>query len=157
MVDIHQGDPSQRSAPQRRTAHLRRRPQCTPGKLSSWTGEVIRLTTPPGESTHQAPGHLSCSDLGRAQNTGPTVSMPLWSTQKQEPEWLRPGKCTQPRACFRQFPCRAIWSLSSVDRENTHSVSGVKPSVVQTLRALPTHASDICLQHSFLPTAQLNK
>ena len=29
----------------------------------------------------QTPGHLSCSDLGRAQNSGPTESGPLRSTQ----------------------------------------------------------------------------
>ena len=110
-----------------------------------------------GECAHQAPGCLGCSDLGRAQNAGPTESVPLWSSQEPELEWLRPGKCTQPRAHFAQFPCRPTWSLSSGDRESTHAMSGVKPSVAQTLRALPTHASDICLQYSSFPTAQLNK
>ena len=113
---------------------------------------------PPGECVlAKPPGHLSCSDLGRAQNTGPTKSAPLWNTQKPESEQLRPGKCTQPRACFRQFPCRATWSLSSVDWENTHAMSKGKPSVAETVQALPTHASDLCLQGSSLPAAQLNK
>ena len=31
------------------------------------------------------------------------------------------------------FPCRATWSLSSVDWESTHAMSGSKPSVAQTL------------------------
>ena len=31
-----------------------------------------------------------------------------------------------------------------------------KPSVAQTLRALPTHASDICLQFSSLTTTQVS-
>ena len=31
-----------------------------------------------------------------------------------------------------------------------HTVSGGKPSVAQTLRVLPTHASDICLQCSII-------
>ena len=44
----------------------------------------------------QAPGHLSCSDPGRAENAGPTESAPLWSTRVPEPEWVRPGKCIQP-------------------------------------------------------------
>ena len=110
-----------------------------------------------GECFCQAPGRLSCSDLGGAQSTGPTESVPLWSTQEPEPEWLRPEKYMQPRARFRQFPCRATWSLSSVERESPGAVSGGKPSVVHTLRALPTHASDICLQCSTLPAAQLNK
>ena len=105
----------------------------------------------------QAPGHVSCLDLGWVLKAGPTESVPLWSTQEPEPEWLRPGKCTQPRARFRQFPCRATWSLRSVDQESTHTVSGGKPSVAQTLGALPTQASDICLQGSSLPTARLNK
>ena len=83
--------------------------------------------------------------------------MPLWSTGEPEPEQLRPGKCTQPRACFRQFPCKVTWTLSSVDRESTHTVSRGNPSVAQMLQALPTHASDICLQCSSLPTAQLNQ
>ena len=85
------------------------------------------------EWARQARGRLSCSDLGKTQNADSTESVPLWSTQEPEPEWLRPGKCTQPRACFRQFPCRATWSLSSVDQESTHAVSGGEPSVTQTL------------------------
>ena len=86
-----------------------------------------------GVCTHQAPGLLGCSDMGRAQNAGPTNSVPLWSTQEPEPEWLRPGKYTQPRAHLKQFPCRATWSLSSADQERTLTVSGGKLSVAQTL------------------------
>ena len=56
-----------------------------------------------------------------------------------------------------ELNCRVTQRLSSIDRESTHSLSGGKPSVAQTLRALPTHASDICMQCSSLPTAQLNK
>ena len=47
---------------------------------------------------------------------------------------------------------RATWSLSSVDWESTHAVSGGN-SAAETLEALPTHANDICLQCSSLPTA----
>ena len=157
MVDIHQEGRSQRPAPQRRhTAHLRRCSCGALGKPRGWDGEVIRRSAQLGECAHQAPGHQSRSDLGRAQNAGPTESASLWSTREPEPERLRPGKCTQPRACFRQSPCRATWSLGSVDRESTHAMSGGKPSVAQTLRVLPTHASEICLQGSSLPTAPLN-
>ena len=39
------------------------------------------------------------------------------------------------------------------DQESTHAMSRGKPSVAETLGALPTHASDICLQCSSLPTA----
>ena len=153
MVDIHQEGHSQRSAPQKtERSHLRCRSCCAPRKPSGWDwggDKTHRLTW--GECTHQTPGHLSCSDLGRAQNAGPSESAPLWSTQVPEPERLRPGKGIQPRPALES--CRAIWSLSSVDWESTHAVSGGKPSVAKTLRALPTHASDICLQCSSLPTA----
>ena len=105
-VDIHWEGRSQRSAPQKRhTAHLRRCDPCTPRKPSGWNGGGNKTHCPPGgDCTHQAPGHLSCSDLGRAQNAGPTKSAPLGSTQEPESEQLRPGKCTQPRAHLRQFP-----------------------------------------------------
>ena len=43
--------------------------------------------------TRQTLGHLSCLDLGRAQNAGQTESAPLRTTQVPEPERLRPGKC----------------------------------------------------------------
>ena len=82
-VDIHQEGHSQRSPPQRRhTAHLRRCSRCTPRKLSSWDGgddktSWIRSPHTWGECTHQVPGHLSCMDLGRAQNAGPTESVLL--------------------------------------------------------------------------------
>ena len=100
MVDTCREGRSQRSAPQKRhTAHLRRHTHCTPRKSSGWNGGGDKTCLPPGgDCIRQAPGHLSCSDLGRAQNTGPTESVPLWSTQEPEPERLRPGKCTQLRA-----------------------------------------------------------
>ena len=120
-------------------------------------GRLLRCPAHLGHCARQAPGHLSCSDLGRAQNACPTQSVPLWSTREPEPKQLSPGKCTKLRAPFGQLPCRATWSLSSVDLESTHAVSGGKPSVVHTLRALPTDANDICLQCSSLLTTQLNK
>ena len=134
-------------------AHLR---QCT--QETKWLGRGgDKMHHTKGECAHQASGHLSCSDLGRAQNADPTKSAPLWSTQEPEPEQLRPGKCMQPSAHFRQFPYRATWTLSNVNWESTHTVSGGKPSVVETLQALPTHTTDICWQDSSLPTARLNK
>ena len=43
----------------------------------------------------QTPHHLSYSDLGRAQNAGPTESAPLRTTQVPEPEQLDlGGACT---------------------------------------------------------------
>ena len=123
MVDTRQEGHSQRSAPHRRhMAHMRRCSHCAPGKPSNQDRGGDRMHCPTQvESAHQASGRLSCSDLGRAQNAGPTKSVPVWSTREPEPERLRPGKCTQPRALFRQFPCRATWSLSSVDQESTHT------------------------------------
>ena len=106
MVDICREGRSQRSDPQKRhTTHLRRRTCFTPRKLSGWDGGGDKSqSSTGGNSARQAPGHLSCSDLGRAQNpAGPTKSAPLWSTREPEPERLRPGKCMQPRAHIRQF------------------------------------------------------
>ena len=139
-------------------AHLRQHSCCTPRKVSGWDWASDKTPCPTwGERAHQGPGHLSGSDLRRAQNSGPTKSAPLRSTQVPKPERLSPGKCMQPRAHLRQFPCRATWSLRSIDWESAHAVSGGKPSVAQTLQALPPHASDVCLQCSSLPAAQLNK
>ena len=97
MVDICREGRRQRSAPQKRhTAHLRRRTHCTPRKPSGRDrgGDKLQPSTG-GVCAHQAPGHLSCLDLGRAQNTGSTKSSPLWSIR--EPEWLRLEKGMQPR------------------------------------------------------------
>ena len=158
MVDICQEGHSQRSAAQRRhTAYLRQCSHGAPRKPSGWDQGVIRGTAHLGRVHSLITWSPELLRLGRAQNPGPDESVPLWSTREPEPQWLRPGKCMQPRACFRQFPCRATWSLISVDQESTHAVTRGKPSVAQTLRALPTHASDVCLQYSTLPTAQRNK
>ena len=153
MVDNRQEGHSQRSAPQRRhIAQLRQCSRWAPRKQSIWNRGGDKMHHPTwGECAHQAPGHLSWSDLGRAQNAGPPNSVPLWITWKPEPEQLSPVRFKQPRAHLRQFPCRATWSLSSVDQESTHAMSRCKPSVAQTWWALPTHASDICLQCSSLP------
>ena len=67
------------------------------------------------DRARQTAHHLSCSDLGRAQNAGPTESAPLRTTQLPESEWLRPGKCIQPGAGLRQFPAGqprawAVWT-----------------------------------------------
>ena len=157
MVDICQEGCSQRSAPRGSTGHIwdgvlvahRETVRLGPG---TW----LRCTTSLGQCTRQAvvtwatrtcKGHkmhaqpilclcgvlenpnLTSLDLENAQNPGPTLDSSLQSNL--EPEQCRPGK-------------------------HTHRELG-KPSVVHTLQALPTHASNICLQCSSLPTAQLNK
>ena len=100
-IEIHWEGRSQRSVPQKRhTAHLRRCSGCTPRKPSGRDGGGNKSQN----CARQAPGHLSCSDLGRAQNAEPTKSAPLMTTRVPEPEWLRPGKCIQLRSGLRQFP-----------------------------------------------------
>ena len=47
---------------------------------SGWVGGGDKMHRTWGDCAGQAPGRLSCSDLGRAQATGPTESVPLWST-----------------------------------------------------------------------------
>ena len=86
---------------------------CIPEAEWLGPGRWVRCTAHLGQCTLQTPGHLSCSDLGRVQNACPAKSVPLWNTW--ESEQLRPGKCTKHRVCFGQCPCRAPWSLSSVD------------------------------------------
>ena len=130
-------------------------PTVHPGNRAAGTKEVIRCTVP-GESVlakHLVTlaawiwvGHkmqvqpslclcgvpknlnLSSVDLGSARNPGPAL---VSQQNKLEPE-----------------QCRS--------RKHTHHERG-QPSTVQSLWALPTHASDICLQCSSLPAAQLNK
>ena len=144
----------------------------TPEMVLSWCTQetellgpglcIIRHTDHLGQCAHQAPGCLSCSDRGRAQNACPTNSVPLWNIQEPEPEQLRPGKCTKPRACFGQIPCRGTWSLSSVDQESICTVSWGKPNVVHTLQALPnTHQGYLFAvfhpPHSTTEQVSLNK
>ena len=57
-----------------------------------------------GEYTCQAPGHLSFSDLERAQNAGPTEFVPLCSIKEPETECHRSGKCTRYRAHLDSSP-----------------------------------------------------
>ena len=89
--------------------HLRRCTGCTSRKPSS--GEVISGNN----RARQTPHLLSCSDLRRAQNAGPTESEPLRTTRVTEPERLRPGRCRQPRDGLRWFPAEqprawAVWA-----------------------------------------------
>ena len=74
------------------------------------------------DHAHQTPHHSSCSELGRAQNAGPMESAPLRTTRVPEPEWLRPGRCMQPRAGLRRFLAEqhrawAMWAGGCTCRE----------------------------------------
>ena len=75
-------------------------PVVHPENRAAGMGEAIS----PSDHTRQTPYHLSCSDLGRAQNAGPMESAPLKTTRVPEPEQLRPGRCMQPRAGLGWFP-----------------------------------------------------
>jgi len=75
-------------------------PVVHPENRAAEMGEVLSSR----DQARQTPGHLSCLDLGRAENTGPTESVSLRTTRVPEPEWLRPWKGIQPRASLRQFP-----------------------------------------------------
>jgi len=88
---------------------LRRCTGCTPRKPSS--EEAISRSY----HARQTPHHLSCLDLGRAQNAGPTESAPLRTTRMPEPEQLGPGRYMQPRAALGLFSAeqpraRAVWA-----------------------------------------------
>ena len=113
------------------TAHLRQCSRCAPRRQSGWAQG--------GDTTHRTPWRVRWPSTWSPALLGPGKGtecrpkcVPLWSTREPEAEWLRPGKCTQARALFRQFPCRVTWSLSGVDGESTHAMSRVKSSVTQT-------------------------
>ena len=81
-----------------------------PENWAAGTGEVISRS----DCAQQTPHHLSCSDLGRAKNSGPTESAPLRTTQVPKHERLRPGRCMHPRAILGRFPAEqprawAVW------------------------------------------------
>ena len=140
-------------------AHVRQRSCCAPGNQVAGTREVIRGTACLGECTHQPPGRMSCSDLGRAQNTDPTESVPLWSTREPESQQFRPGKCMKHRACFGQFPCRTTWKPDQCrPGKHTHHEQGQTQCGPDTA-STPHTCHGISLQCSspHPSTAQLNK
>ena len=83
-------------------------PVVHPENQAAGMGEAISHS----DHARQTPDHLSCSDLGRAQNTGPTESVPLRTTRVPETEWLGPGRCRQLRAGLGWFPAEQtrVWA-----------------------------------------------
>jgi len=82
-----------------------------PENWAAGTGEAISRSN----CAHQTSHYLSYSDLGRAQNAGPTESAPLRTTRVPEPERLRPGRCMKPRASLgwfleEQHRAWAVWT-----------------------------------------------
>ena len=124
-------------------------PVVHPENQAVGTGEAISRS----DRARQTPHHPSCSELGRAQDAGPTESVPLRTTRVPEPEWLRPGRCMQPRAGLGLFQQTNL-EPELCGQEGACAMSRGRPSVAETLWA---HASVICLQCPSLPTAQLNK
>ena len=157
MVDICQEGRSQRSAPRGDTRHIWDGALAVhQGNQGAGTGEVIRCTAQMGECTRQAPGCLSCSDLWMAQNADPTESVPLWSPQEPEPERVDLGSARNPGPALDSSPAEQpeAWAVQT-GKAHTPWVDA-NPEA-HTRGALPTHTSDICLQCSSFPTAQLNK
>ena len=100
-------------------------PVVHPENQAAGAGEVISCS----DCARQTPGHLSCSDLGRAQNAGPTESEPLRTTRVPEPEQLRPGRCMQPRASLGRFPAEqprawTVWAGGHTHRERGQAQCG---------------------------------
>ena len=75
-----------------------------PGNRVAGKGEVIRRTAHLGEGARPAPGRLSCSDLGRAQNAGPTEPVPLWSAENLNLGGLNLGSAHNPGPTLGSSP-----------------------------------------------------
>ena len=131
---------------------LRRCAGCTPRKPSGRSGEAISRR----DHARQTPDHLGCSDLGRAQNAGPTESAPQGLPKCLNPSSLdlgsayNPGPASdssqqsnlEPKQCrWGKHTCRE-WEPTQCARDTASTL---------------THASVIYLQRPSLPTARLNK
>ena len=102
------------------------------GNHAAGIREVIKMHSPPGTACLPH-GCLSCSDLGRAQNARPTNLCLYWVPENLNLGRLDLGGAQNTGPTLDNSPCRATWSLSSVDWESTHCMSWGKPSVVHTL------------------------
>ena len=152
MVDICREGHRQRSTPQKRhTAHLRRHTLVHPDR----GGDKTQPSTG-GDCARQAPGHLSSLDLGgHKMQAQPSLCL------CRVPKNLNLSGLDLGNAC-NPGPTSDSFRQSNLEPEQcrlgkyTHRELG-KPIVAETLGALPTDATDICLQCSSLSTARLNK
>ena len=101
-----------------------------PVNRATGTREVIRPTAHLGQCARQAPGCLSSSDLGRAQNAGPAKSMPfvenlnLSSLDLGSAHNIGPALESSPQSNLESEQCR--------QGKHSHHELG-QPSVVHTL------------------------
>ena len=115
MVDIHREGRSQRSAPQKRhKAHRTGRARKL--RLGLGRREVALHLKRVRSSSSWLPELL---EPGR-HKMQPQLSLRLCGVPENLKLQLRRGKCTQ----LQPAPCRATWSLSSVDGESTHREQG---------------------------------
>ena len=96
-----------------------------------------------GQRTCQASGCLSYSHWEWHKMHSPSWSVPLQSTR--EPKHLRPGKGKKCRNDVRQCPCRAPWSLSSVDPGSTHCLGLWQTQISPYMESTP----HMCQWHFF--------
>ena len=89
-----------------------------PGNRAAKNRKVNKMHSPPGTVHSPSTWSPTLLEPGKSTKRRPNWVCALQSTQ--EPERLRPRKCTIRRARFGQFLCRAPWSLSSVDLGSTH-------------------------------------
>ena len=151
-VDIHQESRSQRPASQKRhIAHLRQCPPSTPRKP--------RGRDQGGDKMHHPAGRV-CS---LAKHLLPEPLTPGKGTKRRPNqvcafrEYPRTGTCPQPRAGFRQLPCRATWSLSSVDGQAHRPWAGANPVWPRHCERSPHTPVIFVSSTPPPPTAQLNK
>jgi len=99
-----------------------------PGRLTSTRIVSARDQLPRGDTQHTWDGTLVAHPGSQAAGTREVIKShrppgTVRSPSTWLPELLGPGKGTKSRVHLRQFPCRATWSLSSVDWDSTCTVS----------------------------------
>ena len=137
--------------------------------MSSWDPGQLTLTRsvtawdqlPRGDTGHNQNSALTkypvvcASRAWEGHKThNPTGSVPLRSMW--EPELLRPRECKKCRVHLGQCPCRAPWSLSSVDPGNTCCPGLWQTQCGPSTASTPHTYHHICLQCPSLCTTQVS-